>query len=168
MDKNQAKLDELTAHRDHTNGRIEELEQLIAEEQKPKLRHGDYGYFLSGARWLIIKRNEILEISGGCSASGMKASALPSYDRDGYVGNIFDDLAAMQEDVTEFEVKSPSHQTTGYLVHGRQSGDGNGFILEVTNYDGKYQSVRLDSPQMKKLALKLRQMEATLKRRAGK
>jgi len=83
-----------------------EIESLLAEieaEKKPKLRHGDYGFW----RWnrsshYIIVLNKKDELCYQWEKGlGVKTQLVLDNTEDFVAqGNIFDDLKAMQEDVT--------------------------------------------------------------------
>ena len=72
------------------------------KKKKPELRHGNYGHYKSsGGRWWVWKRNGILEVFGEKSGCGSPAPSLSSTIKD---GNHIDDLEALQEDVSEFNM----------------------------------------------------------------
>ena len=79
---------------DVVNRTGEEIELLEAE--KPELRHGDYGIDLLGKGRITLFKPSI---RNDYTSIGIRT------DGDHTVlGNIFDDLKAMQEDLTEFMV----------------------------------------------------------------
>ena len=153
----EAKLEELKARQEATNKRIAELEQKLAEEKKPKLRHGDYGFW----RWnrsshYIIVLNKKDELCYQWEKGlGVKTQRVLDNTEDFVIlGNAFDDIKSMQEDVTEFTFTSESDP----------------LLVEVTDIDGIRLSVKgaviyVYRDEISSFVLKLRQMEATLKRR---
>jgi len=102
----EAKLEELKEHKQTTDDRIAELEQQIAEAKKPKLRHGDYGF---GGNW-ATGPNAFIYTDQSRNAEERESEKAYYDNRMGQInvnhakhpvlGNIFDDLAAMAEDVT--------------------------------------------------------------------
>ena len=85
--------------------RIDTLKEKISETEKPKLRHGDYGHELHSGmpRIFLLHRSE-----GFIAANGQDAWSGPSEADKNILrlGNILDDLTALREDLTEFEVCS--------------------------------------------------------------
>jgi hypothetical protein len=78
---------------------ISNLKQKIAEEKKPKLRHGDYGVYnkgKDGSRYLHISDGGTIRPIGSRKSFLDQSSQSSVYD---IYGNIFDDLKALQEDV---------------------------------------------------------------------
>ncbi len=77
-------------------------------ESEPKLRHGDYGYAGKPSK------NNMYFIDGrpvrpfGISNDGGQEMIDAPYHQFKAVGNIFDDLKAMSEDVKEFKIKQDS------------------------------------------------------------
>jgi len=87
---------------DRVNLEITTISKKIEAEKKPELRHGDYGYDKDGGFRIMISHDFKLYTAGdGC----LHDANLGCYDLVVVLGNIFDDLKAMQEDVDEFEVK---------------------------------------------------------------
>ena len=132
-----------------------EIEAEIEAEKKPKLRHGDYGMCVEAGkdRRIVINHEFKLVTAGdGC---------LHDYEDDRYnpnpvLGNIFDDLEAMQEDVTQFKMENGGlcNLSANYTSIGN---------LLIKQTDGE--SIVIHKAQIDTFILKLRQMEATLKRR---
>ncbi len=136
----------------------DELEAQLAEAEKSELRHGDYGVWNTGQFWLALYRNRVLEAFGSCSGAGMKVSAMP---REQFIilGNIFADLKAMKEDLTEFCRKD---------LNGKQGCGTNAFAFAINGSRIEYRGHNfacLGLEEISKLILNLRRMEATLKRK---
>lgn len=157
MNQTQAKLDELTKHRDDTDKRIEELKATLAEEQKLKLRHGDYGF---GTNWDCNDADAFVFTHQTSEEKSFYASGMGQIntdpDKHPVLGNIFDDLKAMQEDVTEFEIEG---YYDGEVVKFKLTTDGRVLVRFKNN------TLYIHKEQLGGHALKLRQMQATLKRR---
>ena len=83
---------------------LEELKKELAESKKPKLRHGDYGY---GSNWREDAIDAFVYTIQSGQGKAFYASGMGQIDtnqsKHPVLGNIFDDLTAMQEEVTEFE-----------------------------------------------------------------
>ena len=131
------------------------LEARLAEEQKPKLRDGDYGPDKDG-------QSSIALASGGgkfCYYQRGANSNHPGYRPVIILGNIFDDLEASQGEETEF--------TMDNRVHDRKIRvriwDGTIDFRISDGYNHHYCTIPVES--ISKFILKLRQMVATLKRR---
>jgi hypothetical protein len=87
---------------------IDAAESKLAEIDKPKLRHGDYGYGGSTGYAFFIKGNgeqasmwgehqDRLNTSDSAKTGGRYRNAV-------LLGNIYDDLKRNSEDLTKFEV----------------------------------------------------------------
>lgn len=154
MTENESKLQALLEHQDNTAGEIAELEKAIAEEQKPKLRHGDYGLSdRQDSSHLVCADNagalRWTNFTGGYD--GKRVTEGDHISHFVHFGNIFDDLTALQEDVTGFD-----YDNTGFRLKGRD------LQLKYHN-NGRGQTWNIDlTPE---LVMQIRQMEATLKRR---
>ena len=79
---------------------IEELRDQVAKVEKPKLRHGDFGYDGTGS-CLVAKRNNILEWYGSKSGAGEEAT-IKDFGRIAVFGNIFDLMKGWDKDFEEF------------------------------------------------------------------
>ena len=129
----------------------------IAEESKPKLRHGDYG-MVRGFQKLMIRSGGKIE---SCGSSFMHGEGSMLDDPDAVIlGNIFDDLKAMREDVDEFEIEGRKNHVRSVKVDKGL----NHINIFDPDEDGLSQIAFEDLPDF---ILKLRQMEATLKRKEG-
>jgi hypothetical protein len=128
----QAKRNELFEHSEHTLGRIKELDKQIEAGKKPKMRVNDYG-FGDGTPIIITKNRGVcfgypflaVDMDGvGCGVCSETESATRQLT---ILGNLTDDLAAMQEDVTEFRNKANeiifNHNSSCLILRDISSGD---------------------------------------------
>ena len=80
----------------------ERLKAKLAEEQKPKLRHGDYGCITRSGSARLACRTPL----GRLGLTGVNGTHCNNKwdepDTHLKLGNIFDDLAAMQTGITEY------------------------------------------------------------------
>ena len=85
---------------------FDELKAALAEAKKLELRHGDYGQAYPTASFRIIAKKQHGE---GLTCVG--EDRMTDYIPDGItiLGNIFDDLKAVAEPLTGFEVECLSH-----------------------------------------------------------
>ena len=83
----------------------EHLQAQLAESEKPKLRHGDYGRDLDGFIYLEdnIRHKSIVHWLGDYGESGLSGRAAESFEGK-VIGNLADDLAALKP-LEEFEMK---------------------------------------------------------------
>ncbi|KKM91723.1 hypothetical protein LCGC14_1225610 [marine sediment metagenome] len=77
---------------------VKRLEAQLVEAEKPKLRHGDYGYDKHHGRFVVVSQatldgspKAIFESTGGLINADERLSP------DGRLGNIFDDMKNMAE-----------------------------------------------------------------------
>ena len=97
-DELQAQRNELFNHSEDTLARIKELDGELAELDKPKLRHGDYGIGGSDKCGFVLT----LQSSGQkffYSDGGGQVNALIHAEGHEVQGNIFDDIAARTEEL---------------------------------------------------------------------
>ena len=85
--------------------RLKDVAKAIKEtreqlDEKPKLRHGDFGYDSVGS-CLITKRNQVLEWCGANSGAGSEVAN--KEDRITIFGNIFDLMEGWGEDLGGLE-----------------------------------------------------------------
>ncbi len=144
---------------------IKRLMCELAEAEKPKrpeakLRHGDYGSAIakkgtcdSGVRSFMTGRDGI-EYNTGTYDDKKVFKERRHYDYT-VLGNIFDDLAAMQEDLTEFETRYGGE--TIYWGFSPQCND-----LTFTTPTGTH---IIRSAVFHAFILDLRRMEQTLRRK---
>ena len=98
MKEREILLQSITDHKDA----IAKAEQELTALDKPELRHGDYGFKGPGVSRLMINSpsgsGEL--IIAGCDTSHANGKVKIK------LGNIFDDLKAMSEDLEKFEAKN--------------------------------------------------------------
>ena len=87
---------------------VDLLEAQVAEVKKPELRHGDYGLDAGGDACVACKTYREGRIIG-TSGSFVHNDAEPeskNFKPETILGNIFDDLKASLQPLTEFDVQS--------------------------------------------------------------
>ena len=133
---------------------VDELKQAIAVEAKPKLRHGDYRLAKHGGSPRLYIKGSDGDMCW-CDNDAVKGSLTAGSDNEPF-GNIFDDLTAMQEDVTEFTAGGNNFTfTTSGGIHIEDDND--------------MEAVVIKSEDIPAVILGLRQMQATQRRKeAGK
>ena len=143
--------------------RLEKVKREIAEEAKPKLRHGDYGeWFGPNKNSFILDLSEatnneyygLWRVEDGDIGTRIGHSEA-NFSKSTILGNIFDDLKALQEDVTEFEIDAGANQFATKAS----------FFPNHVNIADEGGEVAINYRNLSTFILKLRQMEATLKRR---
>ena len=139
---------------------IDKLKEQIAEEQKPKLRHGDYGCVFDQS-WVHI-HGQTFWTDKGLSVTN-RISMLTDrnfIDDSKEILNFCDDLEDMQKDVNHFKIHCGTAQDE---LSFEIFNDGSGMKVELS---GK--SVILDKVKLSKLKKAIVQMEATSKRKRAK
>jgi hypothetical protein len=157
--KRRAIFDDIESLRRNEEKADKEIAEILADieaAKKPKLRHGDYGF---GGNWESSTNENFIyteQTDGGKAfyESGMGQINV-IHSKHSVFGNIFDDLKASQEDVTEFKVKDIDGDTL--TVRNPQEDKCKCFLLSRIG-------IRLDSDGLDELILKLRQMQAEIKR----
>ncbi len=88
---------------------IEKLEAELAEAEKPKLRHGDYGPATGSECRLVLKEygKDELRTAGPACCAATGEDQMP----ETVLGNIFADLKARQEALKQFEIGNGSFRT---------------------------------------------------------
>lgn len=130
--------------------RIEQIKKKAAEsksaaEPKPELRHGDYGYDDDGTTRI-------------CILDGINSEASQRLWPTRVLGNIFDDLKALGEDVEEVKATDPQNNREARF---RVNMNG-GLYVELQEANGdRCKNINLPADTF----LKLRQMLATHKRK---
>jgi len=164
----EAKLEELKARQEATNKRIAELEQKLAEEKKPKLRHGDYGFW----RWnrsshYIIVLNKKDELCYQWEKGlGVKTQRVLGNAEDFVIlGNAFDDIKSMQEDVTAFAMEATGHENTCGTVTVGDAINPRGLIFLSIERNDEIKSTHLTDEEFEIFTKKCQSKLATLKRR---
>jgi hypothetical protein len=152
----------ITSRREAIRG----LKQQIAEEKKPKLRHGDYGLYVRNGdtyKFYVDKAGTLqFEVR---QAGWSEYANQPLHETAKVIrqGNIFDDLKALQEDVTEFEIEGQPVKD-GVSMEDL-SVKTNPHHLVIDQGDDR---VTLTHDKVPAFILKLRQMEMTMKRKESK
>ncbi len=143
---------------------VAKLDELIAEEkaktEKPKLRHGDV--YVKGGRITTVSLRGgkyTLTHTDGSVNEDIDAKItrlfLAEYD---FSHNLVDDLEALKEDVDDYEISCNRLSSDKFRAYVWRDD-----IVILDNRNGD--DIHLDSEHLATLILKLRQMEATLKRR---
>lgn len=146
-----------------------DAEAKLAEVDKPKLRHGDYGYDSGGGMgegevfYVDTKSNPDFAYSQteNCCSCYVKNGWSRSFTK---LGNIFDDLAAYGEDLEEFKmywkddscIKETYGKIKGELCDG-------GIWLHIETNSAIYSPKKI-----REAAHKMLRMAATYERREGK
>ena len=107
IEVNAVALASAQANRNRLEEDIEQLKKRIADEQKPKMRHGDYGFSPSGEGAgdqprITLSCNNTMVTAGNGSVNNTNRVSNEKYFPNPVLGNIFDDLKAMSKDLTEF------------------------------------------------------------------
>ena len=160
IEQNAVEAESIKDNGNELQGEMERLEKKIAEEKKPKLRTCDYGFDLDGNGFIKLRDAFFYTAHGGRSCLS---------EREGFgvktiLGNLGDDLKAMQEDVEEGEWSNFVIDTAGYCVSLRTQLKENAVWLYST--DGK--GVKLEAKKLSALILDLQCKLATVKRKAAK
>ena len=132
---------------------IDKAKAKLAEESKP--RNGDYNVKTGKMAYAISDK-------GVCREPMWRDSNRTwwnGYDDLTPDGNIFDDLKALQEDVTEFEI---TDEFNDKLIVSIDNGAIHFKIKPVSKFERD--CMRFEGEAKADLILKLRQMEATLRR----
>lgn len=151
-----AKLDELIVAEKAS------VAKKLAEEAKPKLMHGDYGFTTRKDRFCNIDIHSFVVIGEEIRFNTGSFNPVSEYPEGPYyiytkLGNIFDDIKAMQEDVTEFNMTDEF----GLGLKMWYGGGERKFRIEINGKSRLF----LRETDMLAIAKACRQMEATLKRR---
>ncbi len=142
----------------------------IAEEKKPELRHGDYGtYPDKGMNIMLLDDSNIMR---PFNRAGMMDVLLAEDEAKCYggldiLGNIFDDLKAMSEPLTEFEIRnteSDNDRTLEIKVVNER------VVISLELEGGALSSRNFTVPKrdLPELSMAFRRMEATMKKEANK
>ena len=147
-----------------------EIESLLAEieaEKKPVLRHGDHDghmVYIDVISHLVDNKkysyyNNFTALSDGLITN------LDGSDMGVIVGNIFDDLKAMQEDVEEFEMEATGHENTCGAVAVGDAINPRGLIFLSIERNDEIKSTHLTDEEFEIFTKKCQSKLATLKRR---
>ena len=143
---------------------IQALRDELAEAEKPKLRHGDYGYGGDGPACIMIADwDNHVRVCGDVSM-GHPSKAVRKVET--HLGNIFDDLAVMQKDLTEFVIKNGCH----IPIRCDMTNHGKIMIRQDKNSDCKMDDcwVSVHKDHIRDFIRNLRRMYATHLRRKDK
>lgn len=106
---------------------IADIDEELAGLDKPKLRHGDYGY-CDNAKPVLVCREGASGIMRAAHAGGilenLRLERLEGYAPRTILGNIFDDLARNAKDLSEFGVDSCELNTLKGRFVLRHGGNG--------------------------------------------
>ncbi len=151
---------------------INKLKAEIAAAEKPKLRHGDYGYDVGGKpcaamRYYDDPGKKLRAVSTTCIHT-VDCSEHTECVPKTVIGNIFDDLKAMKEDLTEFEIEREVHNGEMQAYLGHSHGSDCSCKCSQKPHDSVYihtgTSGWFSLDQLAKIIKSFRQMEATAKR----
>jgi len=129
-----------------TQERINEITDKIAEAEKPNLRHGDYGADTYNKMPTVLMRttinSELIKWAGAEKPANYNNDTMTPGDFQ-KLGNIFDDLKALQEDRAEFEIGEGVWKVRGEVVACgdfllTESGDGGSKVLIASNFFDKF------------------------------
>lgn len=159
---------EQKSNQDNADRLAEELAELtakLADTKKPKLRHGDVRRWpcasksFYGGLWSIADLSDSGDIKqvwiGGKTNQSIKAEGYPNISDSVEMFNIIDDLKALQENVTKFEVDDFGGESIKCWVSDDD---------DIRISFNKQCALFLKPDEFSAFILKLRQMEATLKR----
>lgn len=134
------------------------LKADLAEAKKPKLsRDGDYA---------VREKSDLIHImAGGDIFNNFNGVNPCGYDPkiDFYQGNIFDDLTALQEDVTKFEMKVENTSvTSGKIIVGQTCDPTDLTFLHIPN---RMNMLHMTLAEFETFTMNCRKKLATLKRK---
>jgi hypothetical protein len=160
LEANKADLEAVTANK-------EKLEKELAElEAAKKPKHGDYGIDHEGDPTIVLEKNESDDLMTACMVEGgglqCQGVAEEEWLPKTTYGNLVDDLKALQEDVTEFEIeeyKDDLLNINPFIVADQEH---EGFI-EIKDLSDN-QKVHVAYADLPRLYNGLRAIEATIKR----
>jgi hypothetical protein len=135
-----------------------DLEQQLAEESKPKLDLRDGNYFIDTSNGGSNEAFIIIDgVPNWTNGDGVSEIPISEFLGSTYMGNLEDDLKAMQTDLTEFEVADINHGADKAIF---DFPDGDSFRLSIKNGYGTKLHIRMKFDTIRKVLA----MEATLKR----
>ncbi len=164
MDKKQelTKRDELTVRIGQcviNIGKIAEEQSSLQSEleslKEPELKHGDYGIDDDGAIWIVLLRNNQLEVFGSDCGSGQVIKGKTWPDVKKRIGNLVDDLAMLSEPLGRFTVDAD--------IEVSITSCGN---LQIRQSNGE--DVRINEEAILEFSNNLRRMLAMLKAKENK
>jgi hypothetical protein len=146
---------EQASNKDNSDKLGEEMARLkkeLAEAKKPKLKDGDYGE-TGTCRWVRVAGKVYWLDSTQKTPSDLR----DSHFLEDISGNLTDDLTALQEDVTEFEIKSEGRLPVKGELKGSE-------VWMSQNYEKENKHIIIDKDLLDDFILNLQKMQATLKR----
>ena len=139
---------------------LAELAAELAEAKKPKMRHGDYGRSDRQDTTHLVISDSAGALRWSDFTGGYYEKRVEDGDHASHFirsGNIFDDLAALQEDLTEFEMEASGADGRGIFIKAKSKN----FIKIGLVGKGDY---AYDLKELEEYSLNIRKVIATLKR----
>jgi len=148
---------------------IDKAERELAELERPKLRHGDYGLHDDDRNgWLTLERNNQLELFGDNTGSGMPVETIGDISESGKpyrLGNIFDDIKAKTEKLESFVAKSYDDTDNRLEFQPRCDSNGKTIIRLIATEGEDVSVVDYTQDQAQEIADKLTRVVATARTR---
>ena len=161
IDQNGVELDAVDENRTKLFEERAAIEAKIAGEAKPKLRHLDYGQDKDGQVRIVVR---VLPAEGEAfTSAGSYCLTSDMIEPHVILGNLADDIKALQEPATAFEITDARGDKL--IVTTNHSGELHFEIKSAGNFAGD--CLAFGDKAKRELILKLHQMEATLKRQQG-
>ena len=160
-DELQAQRNELFNHSTETLARIKELDKEIAEEAKPELRNLDYGFLGGNGRLYIRTRDHKITVWHDGDKWHSCELDSPAIDDIDLIGNLDDDLQALQENVTEFKHVDADDDSIEFEIEGKHIS-----VISHDELDDISVCVTIKNQDFPGFALNVKKMEATMKRNA--
>jgi hypothetical protein len=155
--------------------KIAAIEAQIAEEKKPELRHGRCGIMSSGRPYITIG-NGVGAVAYYENGSQHPIGKLQDVKSDTSTGayacfEAFDEIKALQEDVTEFEMaekdKSSSHYDLAIEQH-KCAELGSFTQLMLNGPEGEYGAFNFSIQEFELFTMNCRKVLSTMKRQERK
>ncbi len=140
---------------------------IVADEQKPKLRHGDYGFHPKSeftgkdtTGRVVLSCDMKMVTAGNGSVHNVNEESNKAYYPDPVLGNIFDDLKAILKPLEKFKIDSDTLEDS---VEVHVTADRGGVLLTVKT-ESSTAFIRIDKgKEFSEFITKLRRMEAGMK-----
>ena len=164
--QNASDIEAVQANKDRLIAEMEALEAQIEAEKKPKLKNGQR--FMSHSTGTCYVYDALSDRAGVIGATAGQINAQSHFGEAGFtlLSDIFDDLKALQEDVTEFSLRNNDRDNDRSLDVALTD---DGHVKISIDPDGATgRNFTVSSRDLSEAILKLRQMEATLKRKQAK
>lgn len=87
------------------NSSIAKLQSQLAEAEKPKLRHWDYGYTDDGYARIVMEDREKDHLAQSGHLGMPEGGCYNKMSEDNVTGNLADDLKALAEPLEDFEIE---------------------------------------------------------------